>query len=70
MKNNYILLYIQNGKLPTQTVNFKKKVVKIPFIMCSHFIFAVCIFDYMVIMVTSMEWGFVLDFHFLLYVLQ
>ena len=30
---------------------------------------AVCIFDYMVIMVTSREWSCVKDFHFFLYIL-
>ena len=39
------------------------------FIMGSCFMCAVCIFDYMVIMVTSREWSCVLDFHFFLYIL-
>ena len=39
------------------------------FIIGSCFMCAVCIFDYMVIMVTSREWSCVLDFHFFLYIL-
>ena len=37
--------------------------------MRSCFVCAVCIFDYMVITVTSREWSCVLDFHFFLYIL-